>query len=490
METQHFFAGGGATNLHPLVLAVVLVASVAVLCLPRRYVLVPLMSVAVMISLDEQIVAGGIHITMSRLLVFIGLSRLMIEHNREGGRVIKHWSRLDTVFISYCVWNALSYVVLWAGDEGALINRLGFLYNSLGTYVLVRFFLRTRDDLNRLIKTFVWAFAIIAIVMANEQLTGKNLFSHFGGVSEQSVVRDGKIRARGPFVHPLTAGAIGATLLPLTVGLWWVDKRHNKGVALVGATSAVVVGLTSASSTAVLTLAAGVLGLWLWRWRRHMRSIRWSIVAALAVLQLVMKAPVWALIARVDLTGSSSGYHRYLLIDMFIRRFSDWWLIGTRTTANWGWDMWDTINSYVAAGISGGLVNFALFIAVFAIGFQQAGRVRRKVEAGNPDLARQAWVCGAMLFAHLVAFFGIAYFDQSQFVWYASAAMIACLRSMDMSERRQAKVQAQDTFQASTPTEGEFVYQDMRIASLGSFSEERSQGRPALRSNVITCPAV
>ena len=142
-----------------------------------------------------------------------------------------------------------------------------------------------------------------------------------------------------------------------------------------------------------------------------------------------MKAPVWALIARIDLTGSSSGYHRYQLVDQFIRRFSEWWFVGTRSTMDWGWDMWDTINSYVTAGTKGGFVTFCAFVAVLAVAFQQLG-LRRRVDPGH---ARQYWILGSMLFAQSVAFFGIEYFDQSQFVWYALLAMVSAATSIPFS---------------------------------------------------------
>jgi hypothetical protein len=35
------------------------------------------------------------------------------------------------------------------------------------------------------------------------------------------------------------------------------------------------------------------------------------------------------------------------------------------------------------------------------------------------------WCLGAALFAHVVAYFGIDYFDEMQFVWYALLAIIA-----------------------------------------------------------------
>ena len=69
------------------------------------------------------------------------------------------WTRLDVVFLLYCFSNVITYVLLWAGDSGAIINRLGFLYNSCTMYFFVRFTVRTRVDLTLAIKALVWVFA-------------------------------------------------------------------------------------------------------------------------------------------------------------------------------------------------------------------------------------------------------------------------------------------------------------------------------------------
>jgi hypothetical protein len=53
--------------------------------------------------------------------------------------------------------------------------------------------------------------------------------------------------------------------------------------------------------------------------------IRWGMAAGLVSLQLVMNAPVWALIERVNLTGSNSSYHRYQLVDQLIQRVVAHW---------------------------------------------------------------------------------------------------------------------------------------------------------------------
>jgi len=421
--TGHFFGGGGQTDVSLLSLALVIACCVLLLCLPRRYVFVPMLVGSILIPLDQQVIWGGIHLTMSRVLILTGWIRLGQRRMQTASASNSRWNAIDTIFLLYGLSNAVMYVLLWGGDTGAIINRAGFLFNAFGTYFFMRYFLTSEGDLELASKTLVLVMALIAVGMIAEQATGRNLLAVIGGLPAKSVLRDGAIRAQGTFVHPLTAGAAGATLLPLAIGLWWVTGG-NRLYAIVGALASIAMGLASRSSTAVLVLAAGFGGLALWRYRRHLRFLRWSIVLILFVLHMVMKAPVWALIARIDLTGSSSGYHRYILVDRFIDRFSEWWLVGTRGTSSWGWDMWDTINSYVAAGTEGGLVNFALFITLFVVAFSQLGRARERA-IDDPALQRLTWVLGTLLFAHAVAFFGIAYFDQSQFIWYTELAMIA-----------------------------------------------------------------
>src|SRR5271166_7019812 len=131
-------------------------------------------------------------------------------------------------------------------------------------------------------------------------------------------------------------------------------NQSRKLLAVMGIAGAVTMVLMSASSTPVLALLAGSIGLVLWPLRARMRSIRWGIVLSLVVLALVMKAPVWFVIAHVDLVGGSSGYQRALLVDQFIRHFSDWWLLGAPNNGDWGWDMWDVQNQFVAEGEVGG----------------------------------------------------------------------------------------------------------------------------------------
>src|SRR5258708_10699421 len=168
---------------------------------------------------------------------------------------------------------------------------------------------------------------------------------------------------------------------------------------------------------------AGVAGLCFWHFRRQMRPLRWAVLLALMGLHLVMNGPVWSLIAHMDAVGGSSGYHRYALIDQFIRRFDEWWLVGTKHAGQWGYEMGDTSNQYVDLGVMGGFGTLVLFILVIVYCFKTLGTAR-KVATDSPAAGR-VWALGAALFSHLVAFFGISYFDQTIASWYALLAMIS-----------------------------------------------------------------
>ena len=101
-----------------------------------------------------------------------------------------------------------------------------------------------------------------------------------------------------------------------------------------------------------------------------------------------------------------------MLIDTFVRHFSEWWLIGTRNNPNWGFDMWDVDNAFVAAGVGGGLITFIAFIAVLVYAYKRIGKSRRLTGLSRND-EHLVWAIGACLFANTVGFFGIVYFDQS-----------------------------------------------------------------------------
>ena len=195
-------------------------------------------------------------------------------------------------------------------------------------------------------------------------------------------------------------------------------------LAAAGFVGATVMTWTSQSSTPLLAYVAGLLGICLWPIRKKMRNLRWGLVIAILLLAMVMKAPVWFLIAHIDLTGGSSGYHRAELVDQFIRHFSDWWLVGTKDASTWGWDMWDVQNQYVDAGETGGLAGFVFFIALISRSFARLGNARKCVN-GDKNQEWYLWFLGAALFANCLAFIGSNYFDQTRISWFLLLVIIS-----------------------------------------------------------------
>jgi len=194
----------------------------------------------------------------------------------------------------------------------AIINQIGFLLDFLAAYFLLRSLIQDEADMHRVIKSFAFIAAIVAVAMVIEQLKMINIFGLLGGV--RSVP---EIREVNSFTRRLPAfdlgGHVAATLVPLFFLLWKNGKA--KLIAAIGMLGASIMTVTAWSSTPLLACAAGLLGVSLWPIRTRMRFMRWGVVFALIGLQLVMKAPFWFLIAHIDLTGGSSGYHRAMLVD-------------------------------------------------------------------------------------------------------------------------------------------------------------------------------
>jgi hypothetical protein len=419
------FGGVGGTNLSPLILIWLVLAGLAILLLPRKYIVVPFFSSVFLIPLGQALVIGGLHFLVFRLIIIFALFRVFADRIRGASAKSMRLNPIDKTFFWYCISSVITFTLLF-NDAQAFVNRLGFALDSLGTYFVLRMLFEDEVVVDRAIKVLAVVSAVVAVSMIGEQLTGRNLFAVFGGVPEFTVVREDALRSQGPFAHAILAGVFGATSVGLFIRLWW--RSVSRSVALVGIVSCVVIVITSKSSTPLGAALGVIVVLCLWPFRKRMKLLRWGIVCSLIVLHLAMKAPVWALIGRVGAVGGSSGYHRYILVDNFIRRLGEWWLVGVRETAHWGYDMWDVSNQYVAVGVSGGLITFVLFIAVIVYCFKGLGLARKEAEDAN-DLMRQRgfWALGAALFANLVAFLGITYFDQTQVGWYALLAMIAAL---------------------------------------------------------------
>lgn len=450
-----FGGGASATALNPLVAALILVAGLIV-CFGRRdKALIAFLAASILIPMDQVLLIGSLHFPMLRVLLLFGLARIVRTNAWSAKRLFAGGiNKLDLTVIAFALCTGVAGVLLFQ-ESAALIFQLGNLYTIFGVYCITRLLIRDEQDILLMIRVLACLTVVIAAIMMYERATGHNPYALLGGarasVYASVMERDDRFRAMGCFGHPILAGTFGAILVPLFVGLWWKDKRYRT-IALVGVIAATITTVMSNSSTPMLGYIAGILALGLWPLRRWMRAMRWGLVSTVVLLHLVMKAPVWHLISRIDLAGGSSSYHRYQLVDACIRHFSDWWLIGVKSTADWGWDMWDTANQYVSVADGSGLIPFLLFLATLVYGFKYLGNARKRM-ANDRRSAMFVWALGAGLFANVVSFFGISYFDQTIVVWYG---LLAAISAVALSARMAARTQPQAVIDsASFPTDSD-----------------------------------
>jgi hypothetical protein len=190
--------------------------------------------------------------------------------------------------------------------------------------------------------------------------------------------------------------------------------------------------LSSRSGGPLVAYLFGIIGMGMWRFRDKMRIIRFGILFILIFLHLIMKAPVWYLMARIgDVTGGTA-WHRSYLLDQAIVHFEEWWFVGTSHTAGWmpyGLEKYpnqtDITNNFIQQGVDGGILTMILFVVVIISCFRTVGVAIRRMEDQPMGFRVMVWSMGASLLVHIVSFMGVTYFDQIVVIWYLLLAMIS-----------------------------------------------------------------
>jgi hypothetical protein len=365
--------------------------------------------------MSQRIVVAGADFTLMRILLLAYLLRIVFR--KEGSEF--RWNRIDTVVL---LWTLSGTIVMTIqlGTVGAFVNRVGWMYEILLTYFAVRCLVRTTDDVLALAKTIAVISIPIAALFAVEMVTHKNPFSIFGGVHVDTTFRDGKFRCQGAFVHPILAGTFWASALPLIWMLWKRDASAHR-LCLLGTAATFVIIIACASSTPILSALVAAMGLFLFRYREHRRRIWLGLLFTLLALHLVMNQPVWHLMARVDLVGGSTGWHRFVIFDAFIRHFSEWFLLGDpNASTNWGvWQMRDITNQYILEGLRGGLIALFFFVLVLLYSFGDVGKTLKSIAGRSSILDEKlVWLIGVTILVHTASFFGVSYFGQMTAMLY------------------------------------------------------------------------
>jgi hypothetical protein len=441
MEPKNFRFGGGAgdTILHPSVAVGMLIAIALILTLPRKKAITPFLLAFFTIPAGQVLVLGGVHFTMLQILVLTVLGRMAaFRGSSSEKRFAGGFNAFDKLMVSWTLVALIMFCLQFI-DAQAWIKGLGDLVLSLGGYVAVRFLIPDRETVRRALKMLAAVCVIQGACMVSEQFTHENLFRFAG--ANWPTIREGHLRSEGA-MGTLYGGPFAGLLIPLF--LWLCTERKSRMAAYAGLAGATAMVWASHASTSWMAYFASLFGLGFWPLRRHMRLVRWGLVAVLVGLHLVMHGPVWSLIAKIDLTGGSSSFHRYYLVDNCIRHFGDWWLLGYKNYGQWGYGMFDLCNQFVVNALTGGLVTLVLYIMIFKRSFRAIGIARKRVERNR----RQEWLfwcLGSALFANVVAHFGINYMFHLSEYFFILLVFISVTTLEAKQEVRQAKVRMENT---------------------------------------------
>lgn len=394
--------------MNPLLVVFAIVLLVAQFAVPRRFAFVPLL-IATCHLPNVPVVTS---ITVVRLLVLAGLLRA----SASGLLVWSARHPLDRLLALWACWSLLSSFGHVAKDNyNPLTVHISLALDYAGTYLYFRAYLKELADIIRCSKCLAFLLLPLALFLLFEKMTGWNLYAAVGAEIQQAWVRQGRVRASGPFGISILAGTVGGVCCPLMLLL-----RQRPRLALAGAAACVLIVFSSASSGPYMSLMAGLAGVALWRWRRYMGQIRMCVILGIIALALVMKAPVWYLVARIDIAGGSTSWHRAELINQAVGHLGEWWLVGTDYTRHWmpygiQWskDHVDITNHYVHIGVRGGLLLVLIFVGILFKSFQLLGRSMRSMRATRATDEFVLWCVGAALFSHCIGFLGVPYFDQS-----------------------------------------------------------------------------
>lgn len=248
-----------------------------------------------------------------RLLLLLSMPFVIMELVR--GRV--KWVWADTCVLLAALWIFASLLLNRGTGEGLESGAREAIDFAVG-YFVARAYIRSGNDVARLLKAFLPGFLFIAAILAFESITHKlvlyPLFQYnvkYAEVLNQQ--RLGLLRAWGPFPHPIHGGLFMAMFLPL---YYVTEARSGRRWTGVLASCAGFFSLSSAAILALL-LAAG-LTFYIWISARVFRRVNWlyllvPFAAILSVLEFVTQSGVVKLIIRYFSISPGTGYYRLLI---------------------------------------------------------------------------------------------------------------------------------------------------------------------------------
>ena len=414
-ETFH-----GETVVHPLGLLALMVAGALVLFGPRSKMLIPIFIFFYLVPSAQRITIATLDFSFIRILLLAAFTRVLFLPASE--RRIT-FTGIDLFPILLCVAYAYSGG-LRNGLAGGFISQVGAAIDIACSYFLGRFLIRSVEDLKRTLLVTLFAAIPTAMMMLLESSTGRNLFAVFGGISFNTLIREGELRCQGPFAHPILAGLMWGLLLPFV----WADFRSSANWS--SRTRALVLGffvttvvILSRSSTPVLAGGIALVGCVAYPIRNQFRMLKWILLAGIIFLHFAMDKGAHHLLARINVIAGSTGWHRYALMDGAISHMSEWWAVGANSSGHWGRGLQDVTNYFVFHGLQGGIIALGSFCALLVCVLNSVGRAVR--QACTNEHGYWIWAGGVFVATASLSFISVTPFGQSIAIFFLILGSVA-----------------------------------------------------------------
>ena len=131
MDSRYSNYYDNVTTLHPLALAMLLVAGIAVLIVRPRDMLLPMLLLGCLVPAAQRVVIFGLDFMFLRILTMLALARLLAMSRFRRFE----WTTLDKLFVAWVVVSIL-IPTLRTRSTGMLIFQLGQSFDAVGIYLL------------------------------------------------------------------------------------------------------------------------------------------------------------------------------------------------------------------------------------------------------------------------------------------------------------------------------------------------------------------
>ena len=407
--------------------ASILCVLIAVVLLgPRRWALLGMMAGVLYLTQGEEIQVFGLHLFAMRFLEMAGFIRVMARREFSFSSL----NEIDRAFLwLYCF---TTVVFLLRSTEGQAYQ-IGMAVDAILCYFTFRGLIQNIEDFKWFLSAFVILLSPYFLLVLMQAFTARNPFAIVGG-PQGFMFRHGRPRCMGSFRHPDLFGSLGATFLPLFIGYALAGTKRFR--ALLGMVFCLGIVLLANSGGPVAAAAFGLAGWLFWRFRTKMSLVRRSIVGSIALLAVVMKAPIWYLPAKISSITGGGGWHRSYLMDIAFKNLSKWWLAGMPIAMTKNWFPYrlrvtggaDITNQYISFGLSAGIGSMFLLIFLLIRSFQGLGKTLSVVRLHFPETSQSEyllWGLGVMLSVHIVNWINVSYFDQFYVIWFMQLAVIS-----------------------------------------------------------------